>query len=92
MSDGSLEYVAAHVVDVLKVAQHCKTEEMFLAIARLKDAMANETTPARQARLQTLESCLADRLSGKTKRSWFAFASMYQGQQWAVQRLSGIEA
>lgn len=88
----SLEELTSLAVEVRKLATICTNDDLIVALARLKDALAGKYSgePTLMVRHNAIESILIDRQSGKSKRSvWFVF-TVYQGHKWAVSKLSGI--
>jgi len=91
-SPPSLEELTRHILHVQETARICKDADLILAVARLRDHMAKSTEvdTRSEARHRTIEGILAQRVQGKNKRVWWAGVSEYQGEEWAVGKLTGL--
>lgn len=89
--DVTLEQLTWHTLDVRKLASLCSDDELMLAVAKLRDAMNKAPDRILEARHDALLAVIAERRSGSSKRRALPFFSIYQGKQWAIDRLSGLK-
>lgn len=85
-----LELLTSQAIEVREVGRVCSDEEIVLAIARARDALNAHEDPVLRSRHDALVALSSDRSTGRAKRRFLPFFSIYQGKQWAVDKLSGI--